>query len=341
MNWLARIAVDAVRRVHEAERGRRDDRLLELGRGRAARAVEVRPRRTSRSGTGPAVSSGSWRVWPSSNGIVTPPGAIVVRPATGYVAKLGLRCSPSVTTVEPIASKRRSVSTTASSNRASSASARWSRRPPPAMPSMSAWGRGMLPMGSVGMLMRGTVNDRVRSQAGPYRILGAGRSRTTREGHMARDDERLSRSQQELARRWTARAARDPHRAEPDARAGRPPARPGRRAARPRPPGRHDQPRRARDAGDRRLRGQRLLLLHGLARRVRDARCCRRAAPTTSCRSSTSSSRASSDGPRRQDAGAAPHRADRPARRPRPHRGRRPGRARRRGHATATSSSRC
>ena len=35
-------------------------------------------------------------------------------------------------------------------------------------------------------------------------------------------------------------------------------------------PGRHDQPRRARDAGDGRLGGQRLLLLHGLARRVRE-----------------------------------------------------------------------
>ena len=34
--------------------------------------------------------------------------------------------------------------------------------------------------------------------------------------------------------------------------------------------GRHDQPRRAGDARDRRLRGERLLLLHGLARGVRD-----------------------------------------------------------------------
>ncbi len=46
-------------------------------------------------------------MWPSWKGIVTPPGARFVAPWIGYVAKLGLRCSPSVMTGEPVSSKRR------------------------------------------------------------------------------------------------------------------------------------------------------------------------------------------------------------------------------------------
>ncbi len=54
--------------------------------------------------------------------MVTPPGARFFAPWTGYVAKLGLRCSPSVMTGEPVSSKRRIVSLTAASKSASSAS---------------------------------------------------------------------------------------------------------------------------------------------------------------------------------------------------------------------------
>ena len=69
------VAGDPVGRVHQADRGRGDDRLLQLGRGLglARRRDTCRP--SSRSGTGPVVRTGSWRVWPSSKGIVTPPEA--------------------------------------------------------------------------------------------------------------------------------------------------------------------------------------------------------------------------------------------------------------------------
>ena len=96
----------------------------------------------------------------------------------------------------------------------------------------------------------------------------------------------------------------------PDARARRPPARPRGRAARQRLPGRDAPARRARDARDRRVRGERLLLLHGLARRVRDGPAGARAARPSTCRSIDVIKTGSSDGLDAEDARAPPHRAD-------------------------------
>src|SRR5262245_47913303 len=77
----------------------------------------------------------------------------------GYVAKLGLRCSPSVTTGEPVSSKRCSVSRTAPSKRDSRASAEIRPAPNAAMPSISSLGRGILPTGSVGSVMPGNLSN--------------------------------------------------------------------------------------------------------------------------------------------------------------------------------------
>ena len=299
--------------------------------GHARGAVEVRPavRRVAERArpSGPAAGAcgrprTGWSRRP----------ARVVSPATGYVAKLGLRCSPSVTTGEPVASKR--SQRVAHGVVVQGLELPRTRSVPAAaacMPSMSSWGRGMLPMGSVGMLMRGMLNDR----AGRRRVrtaYWAGRPRTTREGHMARDDERLEPLPAGSPRRRAARAAGDPHRAQPDARAGRPPARPRGRAARQRLPGRHDQPRRARDAGDGRLRRATTASTAWTRTAPSRPRCSRRAARTTSCRSSTSSSRVAPTG---LDAKmqALLHIA-RTVRRDalRPHRGRRPGGPRRGRH---------
>ena len=87
---------------------------------------------------------------------------------------------------------------------------------------------------------------------------------------MTRNDERLVRSQEEpiVGGLPDVPGILAAIRLTPGPR--RPPARPRRRTPRQRLPGRHDQPWRARDPGDRRLGGQRLLLLHGLARCVRD-----------------------------------------------------------------------
>jgi hypothetical protein len=100
------------------------------------------------------VNLGSCRVWPSANGITTPSGAKLVSPARGYVAKLGLRCSPSVTTGDPSATSRATVSRTASSYRASSSSAPVGPAAWSATAASSSAGRGMLPIGSVGIIMR-------------------------------------------------------------------------------------------------------------------------------------------------------------------------------------------
>src|SRR5229473_6594172 len=98
---------------------------------------------------GPAVKRGSCRVCPSANGMVTPSGASVRKPCIGYVAKLGLPCSPSVITGDPVASKRSMVSRMLSSSMTSYSDAAI----PPASTSRAAWirrgGRGMLPIGSV------------------------------------------------------------------------------------------------------------------------------------------------------------------------------------------------
>jgi hypothetical protein len=56
------------------------------------------------------------RVWPAANGMAKPSGAVLASPCTLYVQKLWyLRCSPSVITGEPVASKRSTVSRMAAS----------------------------------------------------------------------------------------------------------------------------------------------------------------------------------------------------------------------------------
>ena len=89
---LARVAGDAVGRVEEAERRSRDHGLLErracVFRGRHRDTTRV----ASRSGTDPRSGRGSCRVWPSLNGIVTPPGARLVSAGdrVGREARLAL-----------------------------------------------------------------------------------------------------------------------------------------------------------------------------------------------------------------------------------------------------------
>src|ERR1700676_5538786 len=85
--------------------------------------------------------------------MTTPSGARFGRPSMGYVAKLGLPCSPSVITGEPVASNSSMVSRTARSTTARYASGR-------IRPAANSWaafissgGRGVLPMGSVGIDM--------------------------------------------------------------------------------------------------------------------------------------------------------------------------------------------
>ena len=56
---------------------------------------------------GPCVSIGNCRVCPSAKGIDHSVGCQMASPARGYVAKLGLVCSPSVMTGEPVSSKWR------------------------------------------------------------------------------------------------------------------------------------------------------------------------------------------------------------------------------------------
>ena len=84
---------------------------------------------------------------PSANGMTTPSGLSVVSPWIGYVTKLGLSCSPSVITGEPVASSSPIVSSSACSKSAFSSSPATPRR----IASISSGGRGTLPIGSVGI----------------------------------------------------------------------------------------------------------------------------------------------------------------------------------------------
>jgi hypothetical protein len=89
------------------------------------------------------------RVWPAAKGIAKPSGAVLGSPCTAYVQKLWyLRCSPSVMTGEPVASKRATVSATAASYIGSRDGSSGPRR---SIWSRSSVGRGMLPTGSVGI----------------------------------------------------------------------------------------------------------------------------------------------------------------------------------------------
>src|SRR5258707_15870352 len=83
--------------------------------------------------------------------MVKPSGAVFASPWTQYVAKLKyFLCSPSVTTGEPAASNRSMVSRTASSKKGARPGSSLS---PFATLSMRSAGLGVLPMGSVGVLV--------------------------------------------------------------------------------------------------------------------------------------------------------------------------------------------
>ena len=155
--------------------------------GRAARDT-TRP--TSRSGTGR--SSG-----PAAGACGRPRTGSSRRrrrgrrPATGYVAKLGLRCSPSVTTGEPVASKRR---TCRARHR------RTGRRAPPRL--IVAGGRrlhavdqrlgpGDAADGFSGECHGSMLIDRPEAGRTPY-LRGPRNGMQEETPRMARDDERLS-----------------------------------------------------------------------------------------------------------------------------------------------------
>src|SRR5206468_3249846 len=83
--------------------------------------------------------------------MVIPSGARASSPWIGYVAKLGLVCSPSEMIGDPVASKRLIVSRIARSY--SALMSCWDIAPAATFPiaSTSSGGRGMLPIGSVGI----------------------------------------------------------------------------------------------------------------------------------------------------------------------------------------------
>ena len=91
------------------------------------------------------------RVCPAAKGILKPSGWVFGSPSTEYVQKLWyFRCSPSVITGDPSPRSARTVSRMAISYRGSRLGSSWSF---PAMASISSSGRGMLPIGSVGMVI--------------------------------------------------------------------------------------------------------------------------------------------------------------------------------------------
>jgi hypothetical protein len=78
-----------------------------------------------------------------------PPPETEADPCKGYVTKLGLVCSPSVTTGDPVFSNSLSVSTIAFSYSLSRSPVLVAE----VTASISPAGRGMLPIGSVGICM--------------------------------------------------------------------------------------------------------------------------------------------------------------------------------------------
>src|SRR5437867_10581425 len=92
--------------------------------------------------------------------MVTPSGASVSSPSIGYVAKLGLVCSPSVTIGDPLASKRWTVSRIAPACSDRSLSREMRPAANSRTPATSSGGLGMLPIGSVGIGMRPILSAR-------------------------------------------------------------------------------------------------------------------------------------------------------------------------------------
>src|SRR5580698_1425722 len=92
------------------------------------------------------------RTCPAEKGILKPSGAVFGSPWTQYVQKLWyFRCSPSVMTGEPVASNRAMVSRIASSYSGPSAGSAPSDI---ATASINHGGLGILPIGSVGIVIR-------------------------------------------------------------------------------------------------------------------------------------------------------------------------------------------
>src|SRR5258706_29890 len=120
--------------------------------------------------------------------MVKPSGAVFASPCTQYVAKLKyFLCSPSVTTGEPAASNRSMVSRTASAKKGARPGSSLS---PFATLWMRSAGLGMLPMGSVGMLMDATLAilvpfSRVVSNRQAYASDRGSRCRTYQRAHRA------------------------------------------------------------------------------------------------------------------------------------------------------------
>ena len=117
--------------IHEAQRRRGDHGLLQPGGRMPAGSVKVRPRvcRVPERGRRSAPAAGAYGR--PRTGSSRRPRPALSRPATGYVAKLGFRCSPSVTTGEPVSSNRCSVSRTASRTARPAHRRRSLQQPPP------------------------------------------------------------------------------------------------------------------------------------------------------------------------------------------------------------------
>src|SRR5882672_5816939 len=130
--------------------------------------------------------------------MVKPSGAVFASPCTQYVAKLKyFLCSPSVTTGEPAASNRSMVSRTASSKKGARPGSSLS---PFATLSMRSAGLGMLPMGSVGMLM-----DAGLAMLVPFsRVVPNRQAYASDRGSRCRTYQRAHRAQQVLASEWLA-----------------------------------------------------------------------------------------------------------------------------------------
>jgi hypothetical protein len=98
-------------------------------------------------------------VCPSAKGITTPSAARLSRPLRGYVAKLGLVCSPSVMIGELVCSKRASVSRRAASSTASNCSRGIFPIECACIAASKSAGRGILPIGSVGISIGQTISN--------------------------------------------------------------------------------------------------------------------------------------------------------------------------------------
>ena len=152
------VAGDPVGRIHQAQRGGRDDRLLHRHVRVALRDLQEAVRVAAGSGTGPRVSRGMRRTWPAANGILKPSGAVFGSPCT--------RVGPEVV-ILPLLAVRDHRRAGGLEPRDRVADRRFVERGQARIVAvvlanawMSCGGRGMLPMGSVGMVMALRFGDR-------------------------------------------------------------------------------------------------------------------------------------------------------------------------------------